>query len=444
MMQCYDLTITGTKERGNQMPKRKKLPVVADYIGLGNSEKLTVQKSTPLQSLAQSELTLSELKILDVYLSRIDSHDPEKRTVQLDKGELERVLGVTRIPKKELLKRLKHLFQAVEVRDETKPKGFKLVSLFEEADADPDETGLWTVTLTCTPSAREYIFNIENLGYLRYRLKNIVELKSRYSYILFMYLENNRFRKSWEIKLDDLKELMKCTAETYNAFFRFNGLILSKCHKELNEKTDCHFDYEPIKKNRTIVAVKFTMQTAKVTVKEVPEVPEATDPSCPLWESVLSEWKLPREKLDELAALLATIPATVLPQAEDTEQAKYKYIALKVATIKSRSQEKRITNRFRYLITMIENELSEDRTKESESAQPAPATARGTQTFRNFTERTNNNYMEKILKQYSQPLETTETVTETIPQSEIQEVQPKPQPPHLNRKQRKTLKKKGK
>ncbi len=383
------------------MPKRKKLPVVADYIGLGNTEKLTVQKSTPLQSLAQTNLTLTELKLLDVYLSRIDSHDPEKRTVQIDKGELESVLGVTRIPKKELLTRLKHLFQAVEVRDETKPKGFKLVSLFEEADADPDETGLWTITLTCTPSAREYIFNIENLGYLRYRLKNIVELKSRYSYILFMYLENNRFRKSWEIKLDDLKKLLKCTANRYNQFKFFNAEILGKCHKELNEKTDCHFEYEPIKRNRTVIAVRFTMQTAK-EVLEVQETPKAEDQNCPLWENALREWKLSQEKLEELAALLATIPTTVLPQAEDIEQAKYKYIALKVAAIKSRSKEKRITNRFRYLLTMIENELSEDRTKESESAQPAPATARGTQAFRNFTERTNNNYMDKILKQYRQ------------------------------------------
>lgn len=401
---------TGTKERGNQMPKRKKLPVVADYIGLGNTEKLTVQKSTPLQSLAQTNLTLTELKLLDVYLSRIDSHDPEKRTVQIEKGELERVLNVTRILKDDLDERLQHLFQIVKIEDETKRKGFKLVSLFEEADAEPDENGSWTITLTCTPSAREYIFNIENLGYLRYRLKNIVELKSRYSYILFMYLENNRFRKSWEIKLDDLKKLLKCTANRYNQFKFFNAEILGKCHKELNEKTDCHFEYEPIKRNRTVIAVRFTMQTAKATAKEVlakevlevQETPKAEDQNCPFWENALREWKLSQEKLEELAALLATIPTTVLPQAEDIEQAKYKYIALKVAAIKSRSKEKRITNRFRYLLTMIENELSEDRTKESESAQPAPATARGTQAFRNFTERTNNNYMEKILKQYRQ------------------------------------------
>ena len=32
----------------------------------------------------------------------------------------------------------------------------------------------------------------------------------------------------------------------------------------------------------------------------------------------------------------------------------------------------------------------------------ASSVAKGTQQFRNFTERKNNNYMEKILKQYSQ------------------------------------------
>lgn len=160
------------KERGNQInAKEKKLPELQDIIGLGNPDKLTVQKSNPLQSLAKTDLTLPELKLLDVYLARIDSHDPEKRTVIIEKGELERVLCVTRILKDDLNKRLRNLFQIVEIEDATKPDGFKIISLFEEAEAVPDGNGLWKITLTCTPSAREYIFNIEDLGYLRYRLK---------------------------------------------------------------------------------------------------------------------------------------------------------------------------------------------------------------------------------------------------------------------------------
>lgn len=390
------------------MPKRKKLPVVPDYIGLGDAEKLTAQKSTPLQSLTQTDLTLPELKILDVYLSRIDSHDPEKRTVQIEKGELERVLGVTRILKDDLDKRLRHLFQAVEVKDKTKRKGFKIISLFEEADAEPDENDLWTITLTCTLPAREYIFNIENLGYLRYRLKNIIELKSRYSYILFMYLENNRgFRNSWEIKLDDLKELLKCNAETYKTFFRFNGLVLSKCHQEINEKTDCKFDYEPIKRGRAIVAIRFTLKTLKqLAVEDVANLPEVQSmpDNRPLWESALKKWKLSQEKLDELAALLDTVPKSKLPEAEDTEQSKYKYIALKAAEIKRRSKEKRISNRFAYLKKMIDTDIQ----KVQNATDPKSNTyvPTGTQAFRNYTERdpaaNAKKYSKKIYDQYKQ------------------------------------------
>ena len=51
---------------------------------------LLVQKSHPLMKL--SELSLAEFKILDVYLSRINSRNPEDRTVCFEKGELEELL----------------------------------------------------------------------------------------------------------------------------------------------------------------------------------------------------------------------------------------------------------------------------------------------------------------------------------------------------------------
>lgn len=255
------------------MPRRKKLPPIPDYEGTGKTpEKAYIQKARPLQSLSETDLTLPELKILDAYLARINSHNPDKRTVKLEKGELERYLGVSRILKDDLNKRLRHLFQVIEVKDENKRKGFKLINLFEEADAEQDENGLWQVTLTCTSSAREYVFNIDNIGYLRYRLKNVINLTSRYSYVLFLYLVDNRFRKSWKIDLSDLKTLLNCTAETYSQYKRFNDLILKKCHKEINEKTDLRFSFTPVKKGRKVAEIEFTVETI---ADEIPsELPE--------------------------------------------------------------------------------------------------------------------------------------------------------------------------
>ena len=244
------------------MPKRQKLPKTPGYEGMGiHSDNAEIQKARPLQSLSETDLTLPEFKILDAYLARINSYDNSKRTVKLEKGQLEKALGVTRILKDDLNKRLRHLFQVIEVKDESKRKGFKLINLFEEADAEQDDNGLWQITLTCTPSAREYVFNIDNIGYLRYRLKNVINLTSRYSYVLFLYLLDNRFRKSWKINLEELKKFLNCTAESYNKYKEFNDKILKKCQQELHTKTDLRFSYKPIKRGRSVSVIEFTVTT---------------------------------------------------------------------------------------------------------------------------------------------------------------------------------------
>ena len=120
------------------MAKKKVEPI----IGLGNEDKLVVQKSLPLFALWQSDLTLSEFKILDTYLSRIDSHKPDKRQIMLEKGEIENALGVKKINNQDLKTRLKHLMgNVVEIPDKSAKKGFRLVTIFEEAEAEQDSNG---------------------------------------------------------------------------------------------------------------------------------------------------------------------------------------------------------------------------------------------------------------------------------------------------------------
>ena len=246
------------------MPKRNKLPSIPDYRGIGkNSEKLTVQKSNPLQSLSQTAMTLPELKILDAYLARIDSHNPDKRCVQFEKGELEKLLNYTRMHRDELEKRIDNLFQIITIQDEEKPNGFTKISLFVKAECFQDKDGLWKVNLVCSEEAMEYIFNVENLGYLKYRLRNIVNFTSRRSYFLYLYLEDNIWRKTWKIDLSDLKQILDCTAVTYLEFKEFNKQILKKGQKDILKNTDILFTYSTIKSGRRVVAIKFEVERVK-------------------------------------------------------------------------------------------------------------------------------------------------------------------------------------
>lgn len=256
------------------MAKKK---TVEPIIGTGKDPeaRLMVQKSIPLFSLWQSDMSLSEFKILDTYLSRINSHDPEKRTVVFTKGELEKLLGVKKINKPQLAARLKSLGRFVDVEDGNTRKVHQ-IALFEEAYGEMDSNGLWSVKLTCTAKAMKYIFNVEKLGYLRYKLHSIVCLKSRYAYVLFLYLEHNRFRKSWEVDVDVLRQFLNCDQdESYAAFKVFNDRILKRCQKELLEKTECRFTYEPVKTGRKVTSIKFTLETLADTIEP------AADPDIP-------------------------------------------------------------------------------------------------------------------------------------------------------------------
>lgn len=333
-----------------------------------DTDKLTVQKSKPLYALWQSDLTLAEFKILDTYLARIDSHHPEKRAVVFEKGELEEKLGVKKINQKELEERLKHLMgNVVNIPDEDEKKGFRLVSLFEEAVAEQDDYGLWKVKLECTQKAMKYIFNIEHLGYSRYKLRCITSITSRYTYIMFIYLESHRKMKSWEVSLEELKYILNCdNEETYKEFKRFNDRLLKRVQKEMHEKTECRYSYEPIKKGRSVVAVRFTVETLpKASLDDIDENQmtleqwEASKEK-ELWQTPLEAFNFTQEQYDELFSVLVTIPDFKLPQSSacygSIDLMRYHYIDQKAKEIVRRDSQSHIRSKFSYLLKLMKQD----------------------------------------------------------------------------------------
>jgi hypothetical protein len=347
---------------------RKKIDTI---VGLGYENKLTVQKSLPLFALWRSDLTLSEFKILDTYLSRIDSHKPEKRAIILEKGEIENALGIQKINNQDLKLRLKHLMgNVVEVPDKDEKKGFQFVTLFEEAEAEQDDDGLWNVKLECTQKAMKYFFNIENLGYLRYKLRCITSLTSRYTYIMFIYLEANRFRKSWEVPLEELKKILHCENEaTYNEFRFFNVKILKKVQKEMHEKTECQYSYFPIKRGRSVKAIRFEVETLpkQYEAPEQLEMPGFTD-SEPifdvsqseaerrdLYRDALAPYVVTDDQIDGLVQLARKhIDARGHFTGSDLDQQIYNYLLFAKRHAKTNARSE-IKNIYRYLLPIIEN-----------------------------------------------------------------------------------------
>lgn len=348
---------------------RKKIDQI---IGLGHFDKLTVQKSRPLFALWRSDLTLSEFKILDTYLARINSRDSEKRAIILEKGEIEDALGVQKINNKDLKERLKHLMgNVVELPDNDDPNGFTLVTLFEEAKAEQDEeTGLWKVKLECTQKAMKYFFNVEHIGYWQYKLRSITSLTSRYTYIMFTYLESNRRFMSWNIKLSDLKQILGCDQEEYAKEFKyFNRDVLKKIQKELFEKTDCRYTYEPIKKGRSVVAIHFMLEPLpkEYEAPEQLEMPGFTDPEPvfdvsqseaerrDLYRDALAPYVVTDDQIDELVQLARKhIDARGHFTGSDLDQQIYNYLLSAKRHAKTNARGE-IKNIYRYLLPIIKS-----------------------------------------------------------------------------------------
>ena len=337
---------------------------------LANQDKLTVQKSWPLVGLWKSGLSLAENKILDIYLSRIDSHNPEKRAVQFEKGEPEQILNVKKINNQQLKERLKNLMSnVVTIEDKDDKKGFRLITLFEEAIAEQDEYGLWQVKLECTQKAMKYIFNIEHIGYIRYKLRCITTISSRYTYIMFLYLEANRFRMSWEVPVATLKEILDCEKEeTYKEFKRFNDRLLKRVQKEMHEKTECRYTYTPVKRGRTVVAIRFELEPLSPQIEQYDaspaELPSLDDDYLDQMDFFRDACRLgeqePEFNVAEIEALLSviyTIPEEKLPPNDDgLEFRRYTYLRQKYTAMCAYAARKKINSRFAYLKKSLEKD----------------------------------------------------------------------------------------
>ncbi|MCQ2524700.1 MAG: replication initiation protein [Lachnospiraceae bacterium] len=367
--------------------KNSELPIISGDPKISNE----VQKSRPLFSLWKSDLTLSEFKILDTYLSLINSHDPESRYVRFEKGKIEKLLGVTQIKPQDLKLRLRHLMERViEITDKRKGDDISLISLFSIARCIKNKDGLWQVDIACTPEAMEYFFNIEELGYFRYKLRSVINLNSRYSYLMFIYLENNRFRKEWTVDLSELKQILNCeNDETYSEYKHFNNLILKRCYKELNEKTELQFTYSPIRNGRNVAAIRFNIAELKNidfheelliaddsennAVTEDDQIRENSvneKPSGTYAEASAQPDDIFSQRMEffsacfddtfnelEVQLILSSInPDMVEYSSYGPDVAKYNYLDRMYKRLLFEEKERDIKNRFKYFVSMIRND----------------------------------------------------------------------------------------
>jgi len=347
------------------MPKKAEITTLAGNI----PENSLVQKTIPLLLMRKDPFTLGELKVLDAYLGRINSHDIKNRRVVFTKAEYEKLMGISEV-RIDQLKKYTDGVQTKVAEVRYSDKMFDRITLFSATEFEQNEYGEWVITLVCSEEAKKYIFNPEKVGYIKYLLKYSLALNSKHSFRLYGYLLKNRFRHTWSESLDVLKydvfKLDSQTTSSYDVFKEFKRTVLDKALADVNKNTDIEFKISTEKRGKTVVAIKFEL------VKEPTEYPDqiAMDEYLNLGDAPDEDEDEEDEKLTFLAEacddefsqeqineLLQNIVLKNLPEHEHGELfAQYYYLKQKYAVLKHYASIKKIPNRFRYIKKIIEND----------------------------------------------------------------------------------------
>lgn len=350
-----------------------------------------VQKSRPLFSLWASDFTLIEFKLLDIYLSKIDSHNPLNRTVEFTRKELCDIFGISQIRPEVLTRHLKKL-QETSVTLHDNEKVIDIVSLFSRSRAELDEEGVCKLELTCSPEAMRYFFSVENIGYFKYKINAITHITSVHSYLMFLYIEYNRFRKSWEVSVGDLKRFLNCDqVESYKGFKEFNDKVLKKVQKELSEKANCLFEYSTVKRGRTVTHIRFkVLPTIEdgviVTDNDQLNIIESDNAGILDRIAMACQLKFGELEINNIYNLLSRtcIPDYVKGDTEDDRQ--YNFVYMMYNKLIAREQEQKgkrrsISNRFNYFYKMLETEIRKAAKEKAEQEQQKKPQERKEQSY---------------------------------------------------------------
>ena len=237
------------------------------------SENYLVKKTTPLIYAEWSTLGVNEMKIVEVYLSRLDIKKG-KTTVKFTKKEFANLMGYadSRNLKTKVFDERLAKFMSQQIRiDLDDGNGYHRFILFSDAKCYYDaDVGMSVVEIDCNPKLAPVFLDLADgknksgYKYISYRVERTRKMESAYSIRLYNLLLDHCFGNyQWIVEIDELRSLLGATAPSYEAYKFFNANLLKKAQKEINELTDITFDYDRMTKGRKTTGVIFKITKKK-------------------------------------------------------------------------------------------------------------------------------------------------------------------------------------
>lgn len=215
-------------------------------------------------------LELNEQKLVLTLASKIHPEDIEFECYSFKVAELAQLFGIdVQGAYKEIKKSILGILSKPLKIVRASARGSKrelLINWFSSAEYIEDEG---RIELQFSPKMKPYLLELQE-RYTSFQLGNIVKMKSVYAIRIYMICQEILMNKSQveeEFDIDYLKHILQI-ADKYEKYIDFKRYVLEQAKREIGEKSNIEFDYDPIKKGKKVVAVVFKVKRKKAVLQK--------------------------------------------------------------------------------------------------------------------------------------------------------------------------------
>lgn len=222
------------------------------------SKELIVVKSNNFVE-ASYKLTLDEMRVLLLTLGVLDPDKPKREFEFTVAGFASRFGVDEKIAYQQVSKAIDKLGGRWAVIEKTKKVERKVTFLTEQAYFKGE--GRFQIILH--EKLMPYISKLKG-RFTRYNLDYVVNFSGFHSIRLYELMAQYRIGGEREISLTDLKDWLQIS-DKYPRYNNLKQWVIDPSIDEINEKSDLKVIYEPVKRGRKIVGLKFTIKPKKET-----------------------------------------------------------------------------------------------------------------------------------------------------------------------------------
>jgi len=235
----------------------KKTTVVQPYDLESINIKNWVTKSNILIE-STYKLSLQEQRILLIMASKVQPNDETLKTYRFRAKDFIEIVGNKKGTGfysylKEIVNGLQTKILTIKEKGRQRNYNWVITSIYEENEG--------YITLQFHPSLK-YLFLELKEKFTSYQLENVVRLNSVYSIRIYELLKQYERLRKRELTLEELRHFLAIESTKYKQYGHFKSKVLAVAQKEINNKTDIHFEFVEIKTGRKVTSIEFIITSS--------------------------------------------------------------------------------------------------------------------------------------------------------------------------------------